>query len=254
MLEFRNVSKDFYSRSGTVRALSGVSIDIQERDFCSLVGPSGCGKSTLLHLAAGLEKPTAGDISLGGTPVKGPQTQIGIVFQRPVLLPWRSVLDNVIIQQEVRGLDRTESLAHANRLLESVGLGRFARHLPHELSGGMQQRAAICRALLHRPPVLMMDEPFGALDALTRDQMKLDLLKLWQQEKQTVLFITHDIAEAVLLSTKVVVMTPRPGQVAETIDIRLPYPRTLAIQDTPPFIDYVRRIRGTFEKAGVLHS
>jgi NitT/TauT family transport system ATP-binding protein len=237
-----------------VHALETVSFDVEASQFVSILGPSGCGKSTLLSLISGLLPLTAGEIAIGDTVIRGPYTDIGIVFQRDVLLDWRTVLGNVMIQAEIRRLDRRAAVTRARELLVQVGLEGFEDRYPFELSGGMRQRVAICRALLHDPPILIMDEPFAALDALTRDQMNLDLLALWEQRKKTVIFITHSIPEAVFLSDKVIVMTPRPGRIQETVTVELPRPRTLALRETPEFLGHVRRIVELFKKAGVLRE
>lgn len=239
---------------GNVEALSPVSFDIADRQFLSILGPSGCGKSTLLSLIAGLLPPTSGEVCIGGQPVRKPYTDVGIVFQRDVLLDWRTVLGNVMIQAEIRGLDRAEYSAKARQLLREVGLADFEGSYPFELSGGMRQRAAICRAFVHDPPLLIMDEPFAALDALTRDQMTLDLQELWQTRKKTVLFITHGISEAVFLSDVVVVMTSRPGRIQKTIEIDLPRPRTLAMRETPRFLSYSAEIVELLKQSGVLRE
>jgi NitT/TauT family transport system ATP-binding protein len=212
------------------------------------VGRSGCGKSTLLKITSGLLPATAGAVRVGGAPVKGPLTNIGFVFQAPVLLAWRRALDNVLLQIEARGMDVAAYRRRALDLLELTGLKGFENKYPNELSGGMQQRVSISRALIHDPPLLLMDEPFGALDAITRDEMNLELLHIWQEAKKTVLFITHSIAEAVFLGDRVVVMTPRPGKVDDILTIDLPRPRATAMRDDPRFIDYVKKIR---ERLGV---
>jgi NitT/TauT family transport system ATP-binding protein len=238
----------------TVVAVNRASFAVQSGEFVSLVGPSGCGKSTLLSLVAGLAMPTHGRLEVNGREVRAPQTDIGLVFQSDVLLEWRSALDNVLLQAEARKMPRKESVAAATRLLDSMGLAGFERALPRELSGGMRQRVAICRALLHEPQVLLLDEPFGALDALTRDQLGIDLAHLWDTQHRTALFITHDIGEAVFLSDRVVVMTPRPGKIEKIIDIPLPRPRKLAMRDLPEFARIVAEIRSLFLSDGVLHE
>jgi NitT/TauT family transport system ATP-binding protein len=205
-------------------------------------------------LIAGLLRPSAGVIVLDGREVDRPQTDLGIVFQNPVLLAWRTALDNVLLQMEMRGRDPRQHRDRALRLLRSVGLGGFEQRLPHELSGGMRQRVAICRALIHDPPLLLMDEPFGALDALTRDQMALDTQRLCARGGKTVVFITHSIDEAVFLSDRVVVMTPRPGRVDAVLEIALPRPRPLAMREDAQFTAYTRHIRDSFMAAGVLHD
>src|SRR3954452_8630660 len=229
------VTKHYFTRDGTVHALSEVSFDLREREFLSIVGPSGCGKSTLLMLISGLLPLTGGEIRIAGDRVTRPYTDLGVVFQRDVLLNWRTVLDNVLLQVEMRRLKRKAYEGRARELLAQVGLTGFEKKYPNELSGGMRQRAAICRALVHDPPLLLMDEPFGALDALTRDQMQIDLQNIWQSSRKTVVFVTHSIDEAVFLSDRVIVMTPRPGRVREAIAVNLPRPRGLGARESPAF-------------------
>ena len=253
-VEVTDVAREFATPDGPVRALDGVSFSVQAGEFLSIVGPSGCGKSTLTMLIAGLMRPSAGSIAIGGRLVDRPQTDLGIVFQNPVLLAWRSALANVLLQIEMRGLDAPRHRDRARELLRSVGLAGFEARLPHELSGGMRQRVAICRALIHEPPLLLMDEPFGALDALTRDQMTLDIQGICARGGKTVLFITHSITEAVFLSDRVIVMTPRPGRIDAVIDVDLPRPRRLAVREAPAFAAYTRDIRDRFMARGVLHD
>jgi NitT/TauT family transport system ATP-binding protein len=224
-------------------ALGDVSLDIAAGEFLVLVGSSGCGKSTLLNLIAGLLDVTSGTIDRAAE-LSRPGS-IGMVFQSPVLLPWRNVLSNVLVATEILRLDRTEYMSKARQLLELVGLQDFERALPYQLSGGMQQRASICRALLTDPGLLLMDEPFGALDAITREQMNLELLRIWTQSRSTVVLVTHSIQEAVFLSDRIVVMTPRPGRVASVIENRLARPRDLSTYQDPLFSDYAARIRET---------
>ena len=247
-----HVGKTYRSRHGSVRALDDTSLTIGEREFVSIVGPSGCGKSTLLMLVAGLYLPTSGAISVGGQPVRKPVTDLGIVFQKDLLLDWRTVLDNVMLQPEIRRLPKAQHRSRALDLLRQVGLDGFADKYPAQLSGGMRQRVSICRALVHESPLLLMDEPFGALDALTREQMNLDLLDIWESSRKTVLFITHSISEAVFLSDRVVVMSPRPGRVRDVLAIELPRPRHMSVRESPEFVTYARRIRELFEEMGVL--
>jgi len=247
-----SVTKTYQTRGGEIHALAEVTLDLQEREFLSVVGPSGCGKSTLLMLISGLIPATSGVIRVATQVVRRPYTNLGIVFQRDVLLPWRTVLDNVLLQVELRRLDRRRFEQHARELLALVGLHGFEAKYPSELSGGMRQRVAISRALIHDPPLLLMDEPFGALDAITRDQMNLDLLKIWDQSKKTVFFITHSISEAVFLSDRVVVMSPRPGRIVQIVDVQLPRPRHLALRETPEFAAHTRRIREALQAEGVL--
>jgi len=254
LLSIRGLSKIYASAEGPVRALDHVSLEARRGEFVSILGPSGCGKSTLMMIAAGLVPASGGGVYVDGAEVTRPRTDIGIVFQSPVLLEWRTALENVLLQTEARGMDRAASERGARELLASVGLAGFENKYPHELSGGMRQRVSICRALVHAPHQLLMDEPFGALDALTRDQIALDLQKLWNDRRMTVLFVTHSLAEAVFLSDRVVVMTPRPGRIDTVIDIDLPRPRTLALRDTPEFAQYSHRIRDLFLASGVLRE
>ena len=208
-----------------MKALHGVSFDVRQGSFVSIVGPSGCGKSTLLLIVAGLIKPTNGSVSIGGELVTGPYMNAGFVFQDSVLLDWRDVLSNILIQARFRKMDRAQSEERAKELLDLVGLSGFAHRRPYELSGGMKQRVAICRALLHQPSVLLMDEPFGALDALTRDRLNVELQNIWLRNSSTVLFVTHSISEAVFLSDQIIVMSDRPGTVLKCVDVPLPRPR-----------------------------
>jgi len=235
-------------------ALESVDLSIAQGEFLSIVGPSGCGKSTLLRMVAGLHLPSAGEVRVGGRIVDRPQTDIGIVFQSPVLLDWRNVLDNVLVQVELRGLKPHAYRDRALRLLAQVGLADFVDRFPHELSGGMRQRVAIARALIHDAPLLLFDEPFGALDALTREQMRLDVEALWLSTRKTVIFITHSIDEAVLLADRVVVMSPRPGRIERVFDVPLPRPRGLDARRHPAFVDIAERITEIFLARGVLHG
>jgi NitT/TauT family transport system ATP-binding protein len=253
-LRIENLCKVYGTRDGEVRALNNISFTQRRGEFISHVGPSGCGKSTLLMIAAGLIPSSSGAVRVAGRTVDRPRTDIGIVFQNPVLLDWRSALGNVMLQAEARKMNRKEAEIRARKLLATVGLDGFEQRYPHELSGGMRQRVSICRALIHNPDHLLMDEPFGALDALTRDQLVLDLQALVSERRMTVLFITHSIAEAVFLSDRVIVMTPRPGCIDRIIDINLPRPRTLATRETPEFADYSRQILELFLARGVLRE
>jgi NitT/TauT family transport system ATP-binding protein len=221
----RSVSKRYRTVSGDVTALEVFDLEIAAGEFIAVVGPSGCGKSTLMRLVAGLTPASTGEITVSGRRVDGPLHDCGIVFQQPVLLEWRNVLDNVLFQIDMRGLDPAAYRQRALDLLRQVGLADFADKRPYELSGGMKQRTAIARGLVHEPPLLMMDEPFGALDALTREQMRIDLEKLWMETRKTVIFITHSIDEAVLLADRVVVMSPRPGRIERIFDVDIPRPR-----------------------------
>ncbi len=250
-IEIDGLSKRF--RSGTV-ALEDVSLVVEPGEFVSVLGPSGCGKSTLLRLVAGLLSPTSGQVRIGGQAVAGPHTQVGIVFQSPVLLDWRTVLGNVLLQTELRGLPVDAFRPHAEELLEMVGLTEFRDQRPHQLSGGMRQRTSICRALVHDPPLLLMDEPFGALDALTREQMRIDIERLWLATGKTVIFITHSVDEAVLLSDRVVVLSPRPGRVERIIPIDLPRPRGLEGRKNARFVEISETITNIFLARGVLRG
>jgi NitT/TauT family transport system ATP-binding protein len=251
-ISIREVSQIFRRGSQVTHALDEVDLEIEAGEFVAIVGPSGCGKSTLLKIVAGLLERTSGRVAIDGKEVTRPHTELGIVFQSPVLLDWRNVLDNVLIQIELRGLDRKRYVATAQDLLAKVGLGEFADRMPRELSGGMRQRAAIVRSFIHDPPLLMMDEPFGALDALTREQMRIDLEKLWLERRHTTLFITHGIAEAVALADRVVVMTPRPGRIDRIIEIDLPRPRDKAVVTSQAFAGYCDAITETFMRHGVI--
>jgi NitT/TauT family transport system ATP-binding protein len=252
LIQLARVSKTYGSTDGPVDALDAVSLDVAEGEFVAILGPSGCGKSTLLLIVAGLLPASEGVVRLAGRAVTGPQTEIGIVFQNPVLLDWRTVLRNVLLQVESRRLDVAAHRPRALALLQSVGLGGFEEKYPFELSGGMRQRTAICRALIHDPPLLLMDEPFGALDALTREQMRLDIERLWLATRKTVLFITHSISEAVLLADRVVVMSPRPGRIDGIFEIALPRPRHLAVQESAAFAGHLKAITDLFLARGVL--
>lgn len=254
VVSLRGLTKTFERKSGPVAALQGIDFDVPQGQFVSVLGPSGCGKSTMLSIIAGLVAKTTGSISVLGAPVVQPITDVGIVFQRDLLLPWRSALKNVLLQAEIRRLSMANFEKRAKELLNLVGLSDFEGSLPQELSGGMRQRVSICRALLHDPSLLLMDEPFGALDAMTRDQMNLDILRIWQRNSKTVLFVTHSISEAVFLADRVIVMSPRPGTIKADLRIDLPRPRHLAVRETEKFIQYTRTIRVLFQEMGLLHE
>jgi len=227
MIQLDDVSRVFTGRSGTVEALRGVSLRVADGEFVAVVGRSGCGKSTLLRLIAGLLPATAGRIEVAGEPVVKPRRDVAMMFQRPALLPWRSVLDNVLLPVQIFGWRRAEYRDRAQQLLALTGLTGFEKRLPHELSGGMQQRVALCRALIGRPRVMLMDEPFSALDPLIREELAGELQRVHMEQEATTVFVTHSIDEAVLLADRVVVLTPRPGRVREIIEVRIPRPRTL---------------------------
>ena len=252
------VGMTYEAASGPVEALAGISLSVGAGEFVSLVGPSGCGKSTLLRIVAGLRPATEGAVRVGGNIVRAPIADVGMVFQAPILLKWRSIVQNVLLPAELaRKKDIRALRKRAAQLLDMAGLAGFGNKLPRELSGGMQQRAALCRALLLDPPLLLMDEPFGALDAMTRDDMALELLRIWgerdlaRQARKTVLFVTHSISEAVFLSDRVVVMSPRPGRVVLDLKIDLPRPRTVELRASEVFgrlsLDIFRALAGQTE-------
>ena len=244
-----HAGKTYPSRSGLVHAVHGASFSADEGQFISLLGPSGCGKSTLLMMLAGLEQPSAGELHLAGAPVRGPRPDTGVIFQDATLLPWRSVLDNVLFPIEILKLPREKYLGRALDLLATVGLTGFESKRPHELSGGMRQRVAICRALVHDPKVLLMDEPFSALDAITHDQMNVVLSELLERYRKTVIFVTHSIREAVYLSDRVLVMGGRPSSVRLDLEIPFARPRRFEIEETPAFGALCRTLRLTIEQA-----
>jgi NitT/TauT family transport system ATP-binding protein len=250
--EAENLGKTYPSSAGDITALANISLQIREHEFLSVFGPSGCGKSTLLRCVAGLEPISSGVIRVNGRKLEGPPESLGIVFQRDTLADWRSVLDNVLLVTEFRRKVDAPTRARAHDLLALFGLDGYAGRYPHELSGGMRQRVAICRALLDDPALVLMDEPFGALDAMTRDQLNVELQRIWYQKRKTVLFVTHSISEAVFLSDRVTVMSRNPGTVIETFEIDLPRPRRLAIRETPEFGRYMSLIRNVFLSLGIL--
>ncbi|MDW8369239.1 MAG: ABC transporter ATP-binding protein [Geminicoccaceae bacterium] len=253
-IRLEGVAKSFASGAGEVRALARLDLEVRPGEFLAILGPSGCGKSTLLRLVAGLLAPSEGRIEVGGVAVRGPVTRLGFVFQKPVLLPWRDVLGNVLVQLELRGRLPTDARERARALLHAVGLDGFEHAAPYELSGGMQQRAALARALVHDPPLLLMDEPFGALDALTREQLRIDLEELWLATGKTVLFVTHAIDEAVALADRVVVMGPRPGKIERIVPVPLARPRGLGARRDAAFAAVVEAITKVFLDRGVLHG
>lgn len=251
IIEIRNLHKTYKTIKGEeIAALVNINLEIKDGEFVTCVGPSGCGKTTLLRILGGLLPKSAGKILLRGTPVNGPRRDIGVVFQNPVLLPWRTVLQNTMLPVEVQKLDRDECLHRAKALIEMAGLAGFEEKYPYELSGGMQQRNSIIRALIHDPAILLMDEPFGALDAMTRELMNLELQRIWNESKKTVFFITHSIPEAVFLADRLVVLCARPGKVVDVVQIDLPRPRTLDMMGTEEFGGYVTRIRHEFGLKG----
>jgi NitT/TauT family transport system ATP-binding protein len=250
VIAVKRLSKRYGHRSDAILALEDIDFSVPDREFLSIVGPSGCGKSTLLKILAGLLHATEGEALLNGTPIDGPRRDIGVVFQSPVLFPWRSVIGNVLLPADVQRLGREEMKARAYSLLKLVGLDGFEHRYPWELSGGMQQRVALVRALIHDPALLLMDEPFGALDAMTREAMNVELQRIWMERRKTVVFITHSTAEAVFLGDRVLVMTPRPGKVGDLFAVELPRPRSLDVMNTEKFGGYVRRIRNVLNAGG----
>jgi NitT/TauT family transport system ATP-binding protein len=253
-IELRAVSKQYASDGGVVSALEDVSLSVAGGEFVSIIGPSGCGKSTLLMIMAGLLRADKGQVGIRGQRIESAYTDAGIVFQNAELFEWRTALQNVLLQIEVRGLNRQTYLPKARALLAKTGLGEFLDKYPYELSGGMRQRVALCRALIHDPDILLMDEPFGPLDALTRDQMNLDLQRLWLEARKTAVLITHSIDEAVFLSDRVVIMTPRPGRVSASLGIDLPRPRPLSVKQSAVFNNYAATLRQHFQALGVFHD
>jgi NitT/TauT family transport system ATP-binding protein len=249
VIALRDVTKIFDSRSGPVHALDAIDLSVRNQEFVCLLGPSGCGKSTVLGLTAGLIKPSSGTITINDQSIEAARKahRIGLVFQDAVLLPWRTVAENVSLPLEVLGVSKSARASQIKSVLDLVKLDGFERRFPHELSGGMRQRLGIARALSFDPQVLLMDEPFGALDAITRDKMSIELLRIWEQRQKTVIFVTHSISEAVFLSDRVVVMTPRPGRIAAIMDNPLPRPRPLAMRDSTEFLAMSRRLRDILE-------
>ncbi len=237
------LSHVYRSPQGQIEALSDVSFQVAPQEFLCLVGPSGCGKSTLLRLMAGLLQPTQGRVRLDGQPLTGPRRQVGIVFQKANLMPWRSVRDNDVLPLELAGVPRPEALRRADALIKLVGLAGFERTRPRDLSGGMEQRVAIARALVHDPEILLLDEPFGALDAMTRERMSVELLRIWEASHKTVVMVTHNIQEAVFLADRVLVLGPRPGRIRATFDVPLPRPRDVAVHYTLLFGELAGQVR-----------
>ena len=250
VFDARGLTKIYQTSSGPLLALEDVNLAVGDGELVSLLGPSGCGKSTLLNMMAGLLDVTEGSIDFRGEPVAGASRDIGMMFQKPVLFPWRTIFENVMLSVEVLGLPKKTYALRAREVLGLVGLDQFADAYPHELSGGMQQRAALSRVLVYEPGVLLLDEPFGALDEFTREAMNLELLRLWERDNYTIVLVTHNITEAVFLSNRVVVMTPRPGRVVRVVDIDLPQPRTREVMRTTKYSDLCFEVR---ELLGVDH-
>ena len=252
LIAINDVKKVFGKGASEVHAFGPATLGIAEGHFVSLLGPSGCGKSTLLLMLAGLLETSTGEICANGKRVAGPQTDIGIMFQDNTLVPWRTVRGNVELQLELRNLSPKTYADRVISMLRSVHLEDFADRYPHELSGGMQQRAAFCQAMVHEPKIMLLDEPLGKLDAMTREQIRTDLQQLWMHQRPTVVFVTHSIEEAVQLSTHVAVITPRPGRIDRIIPIDLPFPRDLNIKTSPQFTQHVRNIQEIFRDFGVI--
>lgn len=246
LLSIRDLRKVYKTRDGELEAIGKVTFDVKDQEFVSIVGPSGCGKSTLLRIVAGLLEKTEGEIIVDKTKFN-PDKEVGFVFQKALLLDWRKVIDNVLLPIEILKLDKRKYVDRAMELLEMVGLKGFENRYPNELSGGMQQRVSIARALIHDPKLILMDEPFGALDAITREKMNLELMRIWSESKKTVLFITHEIAEAVFLSDRVIVLSARPSRQVGSFDIDLPRPRGIDLKTTPEFNKYVIDVYKTLE-------
>lgn len=244
VVAIRDLSVRFSSKRGQVTAVDGINLSVAPGEFISIAGPSGCGKSTLLKVIAGLTRATDGSVKLRNQQITGPRRDIGYVFQRAALLEWRNVRGNILLQAEMRGMDKAKAAHRADELIEMTGLRGFENSLPHELSGGMQQRVSLCRALLHEPDVLLMDEPFGALDALTRERMNIELHRIWRETGTTVILVTHSVAEAVYLANRVVVMSARPGRVLETLQVPLGDHRNYAqTMEDPQFVHIAGRVR-----------
>jgi len=255
LISVAGLGKTYRTRDGReIEALTDAGFEIDEGELVTVVGPSGCGKSTLLKILAGILRRTTGEVRLRGRSVDGPSRDVGVVFQAPVLLPWRTVLQNVMLPVEIQGRDRARYEARALHYLRLVGLEGFEGKYPNELSGGMQQRVGISRALVHEPALLLMDEPFGALDAMTREAMNVELLRIWSESKKTVLLVTHSIPEAVFLADRVIVMTPRPGRISAILTVDLPRPRRLEIINSEPFGRYVGAIRRHFQSLAALDA
>ena len=252
VIEIRGVNKTYRTRDGDVPTLKDIDITVEDGELLVIVGPSGCGKSTLMRMVAGLLPPTSGEIKVEGRTITKPFGEVGIVFQSALLLPWRSVLGNIMMPVEVKGLPKAQYLERAHSLLKMVSLQGFEKKYPWQLSGGMQQRASICRALIHDPRIVLMDEPFGALDALTREKMNLELQRIHRETKKTILLITHSIPEAVFLADRVIVMTRRPGEIDAVYKVDLPRPRSLEVMGDPRFVELTQTIRRHFHSQSEL--
>ena len=244
-MQIRHATKYYKTATGAVHALEDINLDVHQGEFTCIVGPSGCGKTTLLWGLSGLHELTSGEVTLNGKPVNGPRPEIGMIFQEANLLPWRNLKQNILFPFEIKKIDSKPYEARIQGLLDEVGLGGFETKFPRELSGGMQQRASIVRCLSYDPEVILMDEPFGALDAFTRDEMNLLIQKIWLETGKTIVFITHNVSEAIFLADRVVVLSPRPGRVAHIFNIDMPRPRTIEQTFEPEFIKLMLEIKGT---------
>lgn len=251
-IRFDHVTKTFQTRGRAVEVLQPIDLRVRPEEFVALVGPSGCGKSTLLNMAAGLLQPTDGQVFYDGQPIIGPNRRVGYMTQKDTLLPWRNTVDNIGISLELkcRPTSRSEAADRVAQMIDLVGLRGFERHYPGELSGGMRKRVALARTLIYEPQTLLMDEPFGALDEMTRERLNLELLSIWQQLGSTVVFVTHSISEAVFLSTRVVVMSPRPGRIAGIVPIDLPYPRGVETREDTHYFELVTQVRELLRTRG----
>ncbi len=247
MLEISSLTKDFYSKGTPIHALRDITLAVKENEFVSFVGPSGCGKTTILRILGGQEKATNGQIRIDGKVVRGASEHIGFVFQSPNLLPWKSNIDNVMLPLKYFKQDIKEGRKRALELFELVGLKGFEDKYPEELSGGMRQRVGIARALIHRPKILLMDEPFGALDALTRTKLDFLIMDIWEKRRTTICFVTHNIGEAVLVSDRIFVMKTQPGEIIEVVDVDFSRPRAKTLLRTPQYLDFIDRIENTIK-------
>ena len=252
IIQLQGLTVIYGSGASAVTAVDTLNLDIRDGEFFAILGPSGCGKSTLLKVLSGLLKPTSGSVMVGGHPVNGPQAEVGLLFQAPTLLPWMTIRENVALPGKILNIDAQTISKRVDETLALVGLDKFADSYPSQLSGGMAQRAGIARGLVQDARVMLMDEPFGALDAMTRERMNMDLLDIWSESRKTVVFITHSIGEAILLADRVALMCPRPGRVVEVVDIDLPRPRRIEMMSTPEFGKYTRHFRDYFRKLGEL--
>jgi len=251
-IEISAVSHSFQTKTGSLKVLDEIQLTVADGEFVSVVGPSGCGKSTLMRIVAGLVRASSGSVRVAGLLITDPAPNVGIVFQKATLLPWRSVVGNIELQIEMRNLPKSSFAGQLKRMIALTGLSGFEKALPHELSGGMQQRVALCRALIHDPLILLMDEPFGALDAMTREAMNVELQRVWMESRKSVLFITHSISEAIFLSDRIVIMSPRPGVVAAIVEVDLPRPRNFNMVGSSSFGAAMAQVRKALDAIGTV--